>query len=668
MTFGLTPQGWNPPRLADIKQFMENAFIAQFGEVNVAPQSVFGQEIGVLSKMFADLWENLDDLYFSQYPNSASGVALDNVVQLNGITRLPAQQTSVVATCTGLEGTFIPPNSLASILSTGQTFYTPQGGSITAGNADAVTITINALAAQPYTTVLSGNAFTYSLPIITFSHAGAIFVTSNSIVVVINGVELAPVPFNSTSDQTLMDIASAISAFDATNTCVATAVTPATINIVPKPGKSVMIQTPIQITGGAYSASSALTYAVPSTFNAVTAALVALINVGTPTWAATDGMDHTLTVTANNPSVPFSCAVGIAMSITNRASPITFLSEDYGPVACPINTLTNIVTPIAGWNAINNTVAGVLGRFIETDTELRLRRANSIRLLGSGTVQAIEAGLTQKVSGVTSATVFENVTLTELPVVITFPAPFNSSDSVIIVNNVNTITQAWDTDQATTMADIVAQFELLPQVSSASYGGTGNQTITVNFNVNQILEVSSATTTNTLQTALITGGRPPKSFEAVVQGGSDLDVANQIWLTKPAGIETYGNVNGGSGIEIIDSQGNTQVIFFSRPVPVYIYVQVALTLYTEETFPVNGLQQVADNIAAYGNTLGVGIDVLFQRVQAQIFSVPGVASGAMLIAGTNLITDTPSYADDDIAISETQISVFDTSRIFVTLA
>src|SRR5690242_4915671 len=106
MTFGLTPLGFNAMRLADVKQALENAFIARFGDINLDPQSVFGQEIGVLSKSFADMWENLEEVYFSQYPNSASGVSLDNVVQLNGITRIPASQTVVVATCDGLEATF----------------------------------------------------------------------------------------------------------------------------------------------------------------------------------------------------------------------------------------------------------------------------------------------------------------------------------------------------------------------------------------------------------------------------------------------------------------------------------------------------------------------------------------------------------------------------------
>ena len=164
MSFGLSPAGWNAPRLADIKQQLENAMIAQFGEINTDPQSVMGQLIGVMSKSYADLWENLENVYFSQYPNSASGTALDNVVQFNGLTRLPATQTTVVATCGGLEGTYIPINSLAAIPLNGQNFGAVTGGYITAENADIVTINIENLTTQSYTIYLNGVPFTSSLP------------------------------------------------------------------------------------------------------------------------------------------------------------------------------------------------------------------------------------------------------------------------------------------------------------------------------------------------------------------------------------------------------------------------------------------------------------------------------------------------------------------------
>lgn len=661
MTFGLTPFGFNAMRLADVKQFLENAFVAEYGDINLDPQSVFGQEIGVLSKSFADIWENIENTYFSQYPNSASGTSLDNVVQLNGITRLPATQTSVIATCSGTEGTFIPQNSQARIPSTNEVFYANVGGFITRTNADIVRVLVGTVTTQPYTVVISNQVFSYSLPTITFSNVGDIFVTGNSIVVTLNGVQLAAVPFNTSSNQTLADVATAIAGF--AGVASATPTNPDVIEIVPSAGFNIVVNS-ISITGGATQASNVITFRAPADENEITAALTAIINSGTPTWNAVDGMDGTLTITANDPALPFSANVGTNLSINYTASPISFLANDFGPVACPANTLTTIVTPIAGWDTITNRFAGVTGRFIETDAELRIRRQNSIRLLGLATVEAIRARLLQQVSGVTSALVFENRTLTQEPILVVFPLPFDPADTVTVVyNTLSNFTVPYNTSQSQTMDDIVTAFEALPEVLSASHGGTGDQTVTVEMKILNVLTVDSATTDVSAQTAAIKGGRPPKSFEAVVEGGSNEDIANKIWETKPAGIETYGNTS----FTITDSQGDPQVIFFSRPTPIYIWVQVVLTLYTEETFPPDGIQLVAQAINNYGNSLGVGIDVLLQRVNAQIFDVPGIASGVMQIAATNLPTDSPSFGTADIPIEDNEISIFDLDRIAVSV-
>lgn len=665
MTFGLTPNGFNAPRLADIKQQLEDGFIAQFGEVNTDPQSVIGQLIGLFAKTYADIWENMNDVYFSQYPNSASGVSLDNVVQLNGISRLPATQTSVVATCTGLEGTVIPLGSLAEILSSGQTFFANQGGIITAANADTVNVQIVSLATQAYFVTLNNILFTSSLPVITFSNSGAIFNSGDSIIVTINGVAQTAVPYNTSSNQTLADIASTIQSFDSSLACTASATNPNIITITPNPGYNITINSISIINSPPSTATYVITFLAPGSNNALTAALVAILNFGTPPWLAIDNMNGTFTINALTPSIPFSSAVGLNLSIISQASPINFLAQNFGPIPCPVASLTSIVTPIAGWQSVTNLVAGNTGTLVETDAKLRIRRQNSIKLIGAGTVESIEAGLLQNVPGVTSAIVFENSSAFETSIVIVFPLIFTNLDVITVTyNTISSFMVTAGSVQATTMTAIVNQFLLIPSVATATYGGSGNRTITLTFNAFDVLVVNSAIVTSGVsQTATITGGRPPKSFESVVQGGTDQAVAEEIWLKKPAGIQTFGN----SSFTITDSQGNPQTIFFSRPTPLYIWVTVALTLYSEETFPANGIQLEGESILNYGNSLGVGIDVLFQRVLSQIFNIPGVASGNMQIAFTLLPTNTPSFGTSDIPIADNQISVFDLSRINVTV-
>ena len=662
MTFGLTAQGFKAKRLVDIQTDLENQLLAEFGDINLDPQSIFGQQIGVFSKVLADLWENMEDVYFSQYPNSAEGISLDNVVQFNGITRLAAQQTRVTGVCVGLEGTLINQGALARIPDTGAVFFSRESTIITRTQAASATFQVTALAAQPYTALINNQAFSYSLPVITFTGS---FVASNSIVVTLNGTALGAVPFTTNSSITNAAIAAMIT----TSPAVFAVGTPSgnVITIIPNIGFNVVINS-IVITGGVSQPTYSITYQVPGSNNILTAALTSVINAGAQPVTALDNMNGTITVNADDSDVPFSIAVGTNLNITAQATPVIFLSQDFGPIVAPINTLTEILTPISGWISINNPKAGLTGRFIETDAELRIRRNNSLRLLGAGTVESIRARLLQQVPGVTSAFVFENRTLTQEPILIVLNQDLVAGNTIVVIlNGVTLPTVIFAISHLATMNVIAALIQNQPEVVTATVGGTANRTITMNMaSAIEVIMIPNDFTVSggaSQATAVIKGGRFPKSFEAVVQGGTDADVANKIWTTKPAGIQTFGN----TAFTITDSQGEFQVINFSRPTPIYIWVTVALTLYAEEVFPPNGQDLVASAINTYGSSLGIGVDVLLQRVLAQIFTVPGIASGVMQIAATNLPGDSPLFATADIAIAENEVSIFDLTRITVTV-
>ena len=82
-------------------------------------------------------------------------------------------------------------------------------------------------------------------------------------------------------------------------------------------------------------------------------------------------------------------------------------------------------------------------------------------------------------------------------------------------------------------------------------------------------------------------GRPPHSFEVVIVGGVDQEIADILWQIKPAGIQTVGNApnNTGLGISVLDSNGDLQIMHFSRPVNKYITMVLSLFEYDEEIFP-----------------------------------------------------------------------------------
>ena len=86
---------------------------------------------------------------------------------------------------------------------------------------------------------------------------------------------------------------------------------------------------------------------------------------------------------------------------------------EYGEIGnVPPNTITEIFTPIQGWNSVTNTEQTIKGQDRETDEQLRSRYFNGgLSVRGSATVTSIRAKLLDEVEGVTAALVLENDTL-----------------------------------------------------------------------------------------------------------------------------------------------------------------------------------------------------------------------------------------------------------------
>lgn len=159
-------------------------------------------------------------------------------------------------------------------------------------------------------------------------------------------------------------------------------------------------------------------------------------------------------------------------------------------------------------------------------------------------------------------------------------------------------------------------------------------------------------------------GRPPHSFESVVSGGDEQDIADKIWEKMPSGIETFGSITK----TVVDSTGTNQTIKFSRPTNVYIWVEVDYTLNSEETFPATGETGIKENIVAYGtDEFNIGDDVIRQRLAIPIYEVPGIKDITIRLASTTTPTPPPgSYAEVNITIASNELAVWDESRITVT--
>ena len=272
----------------------------------------------------------------------------------------------------------------------------------------------------------------------------------------------------------------------------------------------------------------------------------------------------------------FITQISTNMTITLLGSPGHFTAELTGAVSVAAHTVNQIVSNLAGWDSVDNNVAGALGVALETDDELRLRYNRGVFRLGAGSVDAIRANLQQNIPGILNVEVYENTT--------------NATDS---------------------------------------------------------------------------DGRLPHSIEVIAQGGDTNAIANEIWRTKPAGIDT----NGATVVAVIDSQGQTHDIHFNRPQIIYVWVKVSVSLYDEEIFHDNGVLQIQTIIQDTGNNFGIGKDIILQRFMGPVYSqVPGIASLAISVATNTDPTYTPvagDYQTNNVPIGSGQLSQFFYANVFI---
>lgn len=255
--------------------------------------------------------------------------------------------------------------------------------------------------------------------------------------------------------------------------------------------------------------------------------------------------------------------------------PGNFTAAEEGYQTCEIGELNQVVSAVNGWERVYNVVAGVPGSNVETDAELRVRRAAAARAIHArGTDAAIAAHLLDEVAGVTAASVVSNRTMQ------------NDAD-----------------------------------------------------------------------------GRPPKSFEALVVGGTDQAVAQNIWQNQPSGIQSYGNTS----VEISDGEGMGQIVSFSRPQAKYLWVKVTWERYSEETAPTN--DEIKAALLQWAEReYQMGVDVISQRLLQGLYSgTTGIGNAFVQVAVTNAPTDTPSYgsAIETISIGPSQYAALAADRITI---
>jgi hypothetical protein len=320
-----------------------------------------------------------------------------------------------------------------------------------------------------------------------------------------------------------------------------------------------------EITSSIISSMSPTAETIVSSLTAQIASTVSGVTITNPT--AT-----TIKIVVDDLSSEYGLLVGTRLTIDSLSNIVQSEAVNVGFVEAPVGSLSALLIPVGGVTSLTNKVAATVGRLSETDTELRIRRYQSVAIIGAGTNASITANI-RNIDGVIGAFIIEN-------------------------------------------------------------------------NTGEIDE----------------DGRPLKSYETVVEGGDEEVIANTLELYRPTGIETTG-----STVRIVqDSRGNPVVVKFSRPINVYVHIQVEYTRTLEENFPSGGEQSIKSALATYGNALNIGQDIFPDRFKKPIFdSVSGIAATTLRFATSTDGVTVGAYTTQPISVDDKEITLFDVNRITV---
>lgn len=134
-SYGVLSTGFNKKTRQEILDEVNARLKATISpNLNTESTSIIGQISGILADQIAEDWNVLEDIYLSQYPDSAEAASLDGVASITGATRLPATESTVTLIATGDDTTSLPVGRQARVPS-GAIFQTTGAATIALATA-----------------------------------------------------------------------------------------------------------------------------------------------------------------------------------------------------------------------------------------------------------------------------------------------------------------------------------------------------------------------------------------------------------------------------------------------------------------------------------------------------------------------------------------------------
>lgn len=324
MAFGITDAGFILKRLQDILTEQRAKAVELFQDqvgvgdvVDTSDSSVIGRLINMDAFGDADLWEVAQLTYNAMDPNSATGIALDNIVQYGGISRQGPSSSTSVGLFAGDNGTLIP---------TGNTVKSP----------------------------ITNNQYT-----------------------VVDSVALSP--------------------------SLAAGVTITVLTVVDSTDYTITYTT-----GPASSTTITYNSGVGATTANILAGFQALITSSHPLLVATV-VGTTLVVDRVDVFQSSTFSTGTRLNITKVKKTGSLQATEFGALEDEANTLTQILTPVLGWDSVTNPLASSPGTLLETDEELRIRFRNTKLERSTNILDSLFSALLN-LDGVEEVAIYENDT------------------------------------------------------------------------------------------------------------------------------------------------------------------------------------------------------------------------------------------------------------------
>jgi len=435
MSYGVIPEGFNEKTLDVLLEEIQEAERSAFGpNINTQADSVLGQLNGIFSDKLAELWEVALAVYRAQYPDSASAEALDGVAAITGTTRLAAQPSTATLLLNLNNGVTVAAGKVVRIGATGSRWVLTES----VANASGVQATVEAAVESEDAGIIVGNAYainTIATPVSGWTAKAAVNSLNSETFPLANGLTLE-LQVDEGATQTVTFATGDFS--DITNATaqeVADAIKAATtgLDAIDANGEVRLISdtdgagSAIQVVGGTANPALGFPLEIYKGFNPSRSAKV--VNGASEPFALSNGQTLFIQVDGGtSQQVTFETSDFVAIGAALATEVATVINQDVtGAKAYAVGDKVQVESLTIGTNSSIEVTGGsanaellfpdeefigssgdaTVGRELETDAELRLRREELLRVSGAGTLEAIRSTV-RNVLGVGQAFVFEN--------------------------------------------------------------------------------------------------------------------------------------------------------------------------------------------------------------------------------------------------------------------